>query len=309
MRPEVLLTKPVGKPCLAALGETFEVHSLAGAADADALLDQVGPRIRGIAGGKVSAALMARLPALEIIANSGVGVDSIDLDAARARGIRVTNTPGVLDDAVAELTIGLMLALARRLVETDAFVRAGRWAAGQFPPTTQLAGSTLGLLGLGRIGSGIAARAAAMKMRVLYHSRSPKPDQPYEYCGDILDLARRADWLVVILPGGAATEGIVSRAVLEALGPEGHLVNVGRGSMVDEDALIEMLADGRLGGAALDVFRGEPNINPALQQSDRVVLSPHQGSRTRQTRAAIEALMLDNLRAHFAGLPLPTPVI
>lgn len=309
MRPEVLVTKPLGQPCLAALEQEFAVHSLVGATDRDALLAEVGARIRGIAGGKVPASLMGRLPALEIIANAGVGVDSIDLETARSRGIRVTNTPGVLNDAVAELTLGLMLALARRIAEADAFVRAGRWPAGPFPVTTQLAGGTLGLLGLGRIGREIAARAAAMKMRVLYHSRTPQPDQPYQHCADILELAHRADWLVVILPGGPDTEGIVSRAVLEALGPEGCLVNVGRGGMVDETALIELLSAGRLGGAALDVFHGEPDIDPALLRLDRVVLSPHQGSRTRQTRAAMEALVLDNLRAHFAGQPLPTPVV
>lgn len=306
--PEILVTQPLTQSCLAALAARYRVHRLVGATDPEALLGEVGARIRACAGGRVSAGLMERLPRLEIIANSGVGVDSIDVAAARARHIRVTNTPDVLNDAVAELTIGLMLALARRLPQADRFVREGRWAAGEFPLCGELKGKTLGILGLGRIGKEIAARAEALKMRVVYCGRHRQPDVPYDYHADLVGMAREADWLVVIAPGGPGTAGIVSRAVLEALGPTGRLVNVARGSLVDYAALTDMLAAGALGGAALDVFEKEPNVPEALRGLDNVVLSPHQGSKTVETREAMGALLVANLDAHFAGRPLLTPV-
>jgi lactate dehydrogenase-like 2-hydroxyacid dehydrogenase len=308
MRPEVLISKPVGSECRAALAARFVLHDLPAAPDPDRLLADVGGRIRGIAGGKVSAAMMARLPALEIIANSGVGVDTIDMATARSRGIRVTNTPGVLNVAVAELTLGLMLALARRIPEGDAFVRSGRWAAGVFPNCSELSGKTLGILGLGRIGTEIAARAAAFGMHIAYHARSPKAGVAWEYVADLHDLARAADWLVVIAPATPETRGIVSRSVLQALGPGGRLVNVARGSLVDEGALIEMLASGGVAGAALDVFENEPNVAPALLALPNVVLSSHRGSHTHETRRAMEQIVVDNLIAHFEGHPLISPV-
>lgn len=308
MRPEILITKPLVRDAVAALQSRFVVHDLPGAPDPEALLAEVGPRIRGIAGGKVAGALMDRLPVLEIIANSGVGVDSIDMDRARARGIRVTNTPGVLDGAVAELTLGLMLALARRIPEADRFVRDGGWTGGTFPNGTELRGKVLGLIGMGRIGSRIAALAAAFGMRILYHSRNPRPDSPHEHVPDLLDMAGRADWLVVIAPAGPATRGIVSRAVLQALGPRGRLVNVARGSLVDEAALIELLSSGGIAGAALDVFENEPRIDPAFAGLPNVVLSSHRGSHTAETRALIDAMVVDNLVAHFEGRPLLSAV-
>jgi lactate dehydrogenase-like 2-hydroxyacid dehydrogenase len=268
----------------------------------------VGGRIRGIAGGKVSSALMARLPALEIIANAGVGVDTIDMAVARARGIHVTNTPGVLNDAVAELTIGMMLALARRIPEADRFVREGRWAAGTFPLCSELSGKTLGILGLGRIGKEIAARAAALKMTVIYHGRTRQADVPYRYVPDLVEMARVSDWLVVIAAGGPETKRIVSRTVLEALGPEGRFVNVARGSLVDEEALIDLLASGGIAGAALDVFDNEPLLNASLLSFNNVLLSPHRGSHTHETRRAMERMVVDNLLAHFEGRPLLSAV-
>jgi lactate dehydrogenase-like 2-hydroxyacid dehydrogenase len=252
---------------------------------------------------------MDRLPRLEIIANFGVGYDSIDTAAARARNIRVSNTPNVLNDAMAELTIGLMVALARSIPQGDRFVREGRWPRGGFGLKRELNGKTLGILGLGRIGKEIAVRAQAMKMRVVYHGRRRQADEPYVYYSDLLDMARDVDWLVVIAPGGADTKGIVSREVLEALGPEGFLVNMARGSLVDEPALVEMLASGALGGAALDVFEDEPNVPAALFGLDNVVLSPHQGSATNQTRNKMGDLVVANLDAHFAGEPLPSAVV
>jgi lactate dehydrogenase-like 2-hydroxyacid dehydrogenase len=291
------------------LAQNFPVHRLFEAEDRDALLAEVGPRIRGIAGGQVDAGLMDRLPALEIIANFGVGYDSVDTAAARARNIRVTNTPNVLNDAMAEITIGLMVGLARRLPQADRYVRAGKWPAGSFPLQRELTGKTVGILGLGRNGKEIAIRAQAMKMRVVYSGRHRQPREPYTYYEDLLAMARDADWLVAVAPGGKATEGIVSRAVLEALGPEGFLVNMGRGSLVDEPAMVEMLRSGALGGAALDVFADEPNVPVGLYGLDNVLLSPHQGSATTETRDLMGAMVIDNLKAHFSGEPLLSPVV
>jgi lactate dehydrogenase-like 2-hydroxyacid dehydrogenase len=308
MTIDILQTNKLLDECETTLAAKYTVHRLHEAADRDALIASLADRVRGIAGGHVNARLMDRLPRLEIIANLGVGYDSIDVTAARARNIRVTNTPDVLNDAVAEITIGLMIALARRIPQADAFVRAGKWPEGAYPLCGELNGRTVGIVGLGRIGKEIALRAQAMKMRVVYHGRHRQTDQPYVYYGSLADMARDADWLVVIAPGGAQTDGLVSRAVLEALGPEGYLVNMARGSLVDEPALVEMLQAGRLGGAALDVFVDEPRVPEALFGLDNVVLSPHQGSATQQTRDKMGALVVANLDAHFAGEPLPSAV-
>lgn len=309
MRPEVLITQPQAKSCVDRLTEEFSVHHLHNAAHPEALLAEVGPRILAIAGGKVSASLMARLPNLEIIAMSGVGVDSIDVPTARTRGIRITNTPEVLNDAVAELSIGLMIALSRQLPRADRYVREGKWEEKPYPLTSELKGKVLGILGLGRIGKEIATLASALKMEVVYHGRHRQDDQPYGYYGNLVDMARDADWLLAIAPAGEATRGIVSREVMEALGPDGRLVNVARGSLVDQPAMLELLQSGALGGAALDVFEGEPKVPQALRALPNVVLSPHQGSRTEETRDAVGALVVRNLHAHFAGEPLLTPVV
>ena len=309
MPVDILQTHKLHTPCEEELASKYAVHKLHEAPDREALLNAIKDRVRAIAGGAVDAALMDRLPRLEIIANFGVGYDTIDTRAARERNIRVTNTPDVLNDAMAEITIGLMIALARKLPQGDRFVREGRWKAGNFPLQAELNGKTVGILGLGRIGKEIAARAQAMRMRVVYHGRHKQPHEPYVYYDKLVDMAREADWLVVIAPGGKGTEGIVSRQVLEALGPEGYLVNMARGSLVDEPALIEMLQGGRLAGAALDVFANEPNVPEALFALDNVVLSPHQGSATHQTRNKMGALVVKNLDAHFAGEPLISPVV
>ena len=309
MPVDVLQTHALHRPCETALAARYTVHKLHEADDPEALIARVGDSVRAIAGGHVDAALMDRLPRLEIISNFGVGYDSIDTGAAKERGIRVTNTPDVLNDAMAEITIGLMIGLARRLPQSDRFVREGRWARGGFPLQRELNGSTVGILGLGRIGGEIARRAEAMKMNVVYHGRHRQDDVPYAYYPDLIEMARDVDWLVVIAPGGKGTEGIVSRQVLEALGPDGFLVNMARGSLVDEPALVEMLQSGALGGAALDVFADEPNVPEALFGLDNVVLSPHQGSATTKTRDAMGALVVANLDAHFAGQPLLTPVV
>jgi lactate dehydrogenase-like 2-hydroxyacid dehydrogenase len=309
MAVDILQTQKLHASCEAALAARYNVHKLHEAADRDALIASVADRVRGVAGGNMSAALMDRLPKLEIIANFGVGYDSIDTMAARARNIRVTNTPNVLNDAVAEITIGLMIALARRIPQADQFVRQGRWPGAGFPLLSELNGKTLGILGLGRIGREIAVRAQAMKMKVVYHGRRRQADEPFTYYPDLTEMARDIDWLVVIAPGGKGTDKIVSRAVLEALGPEGFLVNMARGTLIDEAAMVEMLAAKSLGGAALDVFEKEPEVPEVLFGLDNVVLSPHQGSATLQTRDKMGALVVGNLDAWFAGEPLLSAVV
>jgi lactate dehydrogenase-like 2-hydroxyacid dehydrogenase len=309
MPVDILQTHKLHTLCEEELRSKYTVHRLHTADDSDALLESIRDKVRGIAGGAVDAALMDKLPKLEIIANFGVGYDSIDIRAARERNIRVTNTPDVLNDAMAEITIGLMVALARKLPQADRFVREGRWAARGFPLQAELNGKTLGILGLGRIGKEVARRAMAMRMRVVYHGRHRQPDEPYVYYDKLTDMARDADWLLVIAPGGQGTQGIVSREVLEALGPEGYFVNMARGSLVDEPALIDMLQRRKIAGAALDVFADEPNVPEALFALDNVVLSPHQGSATHQTRDKMGRLVVANLDAHFAGEPLLSAVV
>jgi len=303
------MTQPLHQSCTTALEQNFTVHKLYEAGNRDAFLAEIAPKVRAIAGGQVNAALMDRLAKLEIIANFGVGYDSIDTAAARARNIHVTNTPNVLNDAMAEMTIGLMIALSRRLPEGDRFVRDGKWPAGGFPLQRELTGKTVGILGLGRIGKEIALRAQAMQMRVVYTGRHRQPREPYAYYDDLLAMAKAVDWLVAVAPGGKATDKMVSREVLQALGPDGMFVNVGRGSVVDEAALVDLLTKRQLGGAALDVFADEPNVPQGLFGLDNVVLSPHQGSATTETRDLMGALVVDNLKAHFAGEPLLTPVV
>lgn len=309
MPNEVLITNKLLQSCEDAIDKAYTTHRLYEQDDKEAFLKEVGPRIRACAGGGVSAALMDNLPKLEMVSNFGVGYDSIDTDEARKRNIRVTNTPNVLNDAMAEITIGLMISLARRLPQADRFVRDGKWPKGGFPLQNELTGKTVGIIGLGRIGKEIADRCIAMKMRVIYFGRRQQPNLPFIYYDNLAEMARDADWLVAITPGGEGTNKIVNREVLEALGPNGNVVNVARGTVIDEAVMVEMLQNGKLGGAALDVFEEEPKMPEALFGLDNVVLSPHQGSATHQTRYAMGALVVANLDAHFAGEPLLTPVV
>jgi len=309
MTIEILQTQRLLHICEEMLAERFVVHKLFEAEDKPAFLAQVAPRVRAIAGGQANAALMAALPGLEIISGFGVGYDTIDVDAARKAKVRVTNTPDVLNDAVAELTIGLMIALARRIPQADRFVREGKWLAGGFPLQTELTGKTVGIVGLGRIGKEVASRAQGLKMRVVYQGRNRQPKEPHVYYDDVVAMARDVDVLVVLAPGGAETQGMISRQVLEALGPQGMLISISRGTLVDEAALVELLVSGGLGAAALDVFEKEPHVPQALVGLDNVVLSPHLGSATHTTRRAMCELLVANLDAHFAGRPLPSAVV
>ena len=253
--------------------------------------------------------LIDRMPKLEIIASASVGYDGIPVEYARSRGIPVTNTPDVLNDDVADLAIGLMIMTARRLVASDRYVREGRWpAGGEYPLAYKASGKRVGILGMGRIGKEIGKRAEAMNNRVAYHSRNPVMDVTWQHYPDLVELARNSDFLIVIIPSTPQTSKIVSRDVIEALGPDGILVNVARGAVVDEEALVAALQSGKLGGAGLDVFIKEPEVPAALFAMDNVVLQPHVGSATFETRRAMSQLVVDNLDAHFAGRPLLTAI-
>lgn len=257
----------------------------------------------------VDAALIDALPALRVIAVHAVGYDLVDVAHARKRGVAVTHTPDVLNEDVADMALLLTLGTLRRLPAMDAWVRAGRWAVEGPPPLTRSAsGLRYGLLGLGRIGQAIARRLAPFAGDIAYHTRRPVADAPWPHVPDLIALARSVDVLIVIVPGGAATRGLVSAEVIQALGPTGVLINVARGEVVDEAALVAALTSGDLGGAGLDVFADEPNVPQALIDSDRCVLAPHVASATVQTREAMARLMIDNLDAVLGGQPPVTPV-
>ena len=308
---DVILTGPALPSAIEALDKEFRVHRYWEAPDKAAFLaGHKATRFVASSGhATLDGAMMDQLPALEVISNFGVGVDAIDLTAARARNIRVTNTPEVLNDAVAELALGLMLASCRRIVDADTHVRAGKWPDGGYPLTGELTGATVGILGLGRIGKEIARRCQAFKMQVVYHGRTKQRFEPFPFYDNLVDMARDVDWLVAVVPGDTGTIGLVSREVLEALGPTGTFVNVGRGSLVDEPAMLELLKSGGLGAAGLDVFDEEPKMSPEFWQLPNVVLSPHQGSATTKTRWAMGDLFVRNLLAHRDGNPLISPVV
>jgi lactate dehydrogenase-like 2-hydroxyacid dehydrogenase len=311
MTRPVLLMCGLHEPTQRELESTWRVHRYHEAADRGALLASLADACEVVvtSGGRgCEAAVMEALPKLKLVSCFGVGVDAIDLGHARANGIAVTNTPDVLTDDVADLAVALMLASLRQVVAADRWVRDGSWVArGAMPLTTAVAKRRVGIVGLGRIGQAIATRCAAFGTEIGYHGPNRK-DVPYAYYADAVEMARWADVVVAACPGGPATKGIVSRTVLEALGPTGHFVNIARGSVVDQPAMVALLRSGGLGGAALDVFDDEPNVPQALIDVPRVVLQPHHASGTHETRAAMGRLTLDNVAAHFAGRPLLTPV-
>jgi lactate dehydrogenase-like 2-hydroxyacid dehydrogenase len=310
MKPDILLLQAIMPALEARLTETFTPHRLYAAADKAALLAEVGPKIRGvITGGAVGIRneMMDALPALEIIAINGVGTDAVDLVHAHARGIRVTNTPGVLTDDVADLALGLIIATLRGIPAADRFVRNGEWEKQAAPLTRKVSGKHIGILGLGQIGLAIARRLTAFDCTVRYHSRRSRTDAPYAYLPDAISLARASDVLVL---AASADQGqaLVTREVLDALGAQGFFINIARGRLVDEAALVEALQQGRIAGAGLDVFANEPHVPPALLALDNVVLLPHRGSATIETRLQMGQMVLDNLDACFGGRPLPSAV-
>ena len=308
---EVLATVPFEPNAIAGLETAYRLHRLWGAEDKDRLMTEIGPRIRGLATGfsvGAPAALIDRLPKLEIIANFGVGYEKVDVAHARSKGIPVTNTPDVLTEDVADLAIALWLMTSRRLGAAERYLRAGKWPGGAFPLATSTEGRKVGILGMGRIGQAIANRALHFNATIRYSQPRPKPGVDFPHIADPATLAAWADVLFIATPGGEATRNLVDMRVIEALGPEGMLINIARGSVVDEPALVLALVEGRLGAAGLDVFADEPRAPEALFGLDNVVLLPHVGSATVETRRAMGQLVLDNLAAHFAGRPLLTPV-
>lgn len=293
------------------LAENYTVHNLGKAPDKAKFLAEVGPAIQAVASSvktPVEAALLDALPNARLVANFGVGYENVDVEHARKRGIVVTNTPDVLTDCVADLAMTLLVDVARGVSAGDRWVRAGRWLKGPMPLAAKVSGKRLGILGLGRIGQAIADRAEGFDMDIRYHNRRQAPDSPYPYERTLADLARWCDFLVVATAGGEATRGLVNAAVLDALGPQGFLVNIARGSVVDEPALVAALVEKRIAGAALDVFADEPNVPQALLALDNVVLTPHIASATTDTRAAMGQLVLDNLAAFFETGRVLTPV-
>ncbi|MEI2414909.1 2-hydroxyacid dehydrogenase [Orrella sp. JC864] len=281
--------------------------------DKAAFLAREGKGVRAVvttATAGCSAEIINALPDLQAICSWGVGYETIDVEAARARNVLVSNTPDVLTDCVADLAWGLMLATARRIAQGDRYVRANQWGQvhGIFPLGTRVSGKKLGIVGLGRIGEAIARRGLGFDMQVRYHNRRQRQDVDYGYEASLVSLARWADYLVVATVGGPATRHLVSREVIEALGPEGMIVNIARGPVIDETALVQALSDGKLGGAGLDVFEFEPKVPDALKQMDNVVLLPHIGSATYETREEMANVVFDNLRSFFETGKVVTPV-
>jgi len=311
-KPVVLMIGAYPDWDMAPLEEAYDLRKLWLASDREAFLAGAAPEARAIATrGELgaSAALIDRCPKLEIVSCYGVGVDAIDLERAKQRGVRVTNTPDVLTEDVADFAFALILGHLRKVVAGDRHVRSGAWRTGNLPLGVSLGGKTLGVLGFGRIGRAIARRARGFGVKLAYCDVVPANDVEADYCADPVALARASDILVAAVAGGEATRGMVNAAVFDALGPSGLFVNVSRGSVVDEPALIAALADRRIAGAALDVFWNEPNIDPRLLAFDNILLEPHQSSGSVETRKAMGKLVRDNLEAHFAGRPLLTPVV
>ena len=311
MKPEILITGPMYPPTLAELEQAYSAHRLWTAPDKEGLIASLADKVTAVASsnsGGIDGATMAKLPRVKVIAHFGVGYDTVDVDAARARGISVTNTPDVLTDEVADLAMALLLATVRRVPQGDRYVREGKWLKGPMALTESLQGKTLGIVGMGRIGQAIAKRAAAFGLKIAYQGPRMKSGIAWPYFADAAALAKEADLLMVACPGGEATRDLVNRAVIDAVGPKGFIVNIARGSVIDEPALIEALKENRIAGAGLDVFADEPRVPQALMEMENVVLQPHVASATHRTRKAMGQLVLDNLAAHFAGKALLTPV-
>jgi lactate dehydrogenase-like 2-hydroxyacid dehydrogenase len=295
------------------LSARLPLHRLWLEPNPDVWLAERGPRVRAIAmtGGhaRLDEAYMRRFPDLEIISSFGVGYDNIDAKAAARLGILVTNTPGVLDDEVADTALGLMIMTVRQLPQAERYLRAGEWSAkGAYPLTPSLRGRTVGILGLGRIGKAIATRVRAFGLDVVYHGRHAQADVPYRYYASLVDMAKASDVLIVVAPGGPGTRHIINAEVLAALGPDGVLINIARGSLVDETALIEALRNKTILGAGLDVFDKEPSVPPELIALANTVLLPHVGSASVKTRRAMAECVVQNLFAWADGKPPLTPV-
>jgi len=311
-KAEILLIGAAKPVILGGLEPSFVVHKLIEAKEPEAYLKDIAPRIRGIAiaytSNKIDGAFMSRFPKLEIVSSFGVGYDHVDAKWAGGHGIIVTNTPEVLNEEVADTALGLLLSTLREFPQAERYLRAGKWVEKAYPLTATLRGRTVGIVGMGRIGKAIGRRLDAFGVTVVYHSRNPQSGVAYKYYSKLIDMARDVDTLMVIVPGGAATKNLIDAEVLKALGPNGVLINMARGSVVDEPALIQALKDRTILSAGLDVFVNEPRVPQELIDMDHIVLFPHLGSASAATRKAMDQLVVDNLKAWFSGkLPL-TPV-
>jgi hydroxypyruvate reductase len=307
MTQEILQVSPLPPFMMKALQEAdFIVHDHTHIKDPGALSKVTA--IVGTGAAKIDKKLLMILPHVKLIAICGVGYDGVDVAAAKEKGIVVTHTPGVLTDDVADLAFGLLLSIGRRIPQADKFVRNGDWVGDEFALMHQVSGARLGLVGMGRIGRAIAKRAAAFDMRIAYSGRQAKADLPYTFYAKVTELAAQVDYLVVAVPGGDGTQNLIDASVLQALGAKGYLINIARGSVVDQPVLVQALKDKTIAGAALDVFWDEPIIDPELRRLPNVVLTPHIASATVETRQAMAALTLSNLQAFYESRTLPTPV-
>ncbi len=307
----ILMTGPMMAYAADQLKARFTVHEYWKAEDKAAFLREVADKVRGIAGGghvRIDGALFDALPKLEMIANFGVGYDNVDAAEAGRRGLVVSNTPDVLTDEVADLAIGLLIATVRQLPQVDRYLREGKWLKAPYPLTTSLRKRKVGIVGLGRIGKAVAQRVEAFGLPVVYHGRSRQADVAYRYYPSLVEMAADVDTLISVAPGGASTHHIINAEVLKALGPDGILINVGRGTVVDEQALIAALRDKTILSAGLDVFEDEPRVPAELIAIDHVVLLPHVGSASVHTREQMGQLVVDNLVSWFEGKGPLTPV-
>ncbi|WP_296575094.1 2-hydroxyacid dehydrogenase [Phreatobacter sp.] len=310
-KPDLLMTGPMMQTIQDQLAQRFTLHKLWEAADKEALLRQLAPSVVAFASGShvsCDPALMGRFPGLKIVSSFGVGYDHVDAAWAGQNGIVVTNTPDVLNEEVADTALGLLLCTMRQFPQTDRYLRAGKWLEKPYPLTGTLRDRKVGILGLGRIGKAIARRLEAFGLPVVYHGRSAQPDVAYRYYPSLVEMARDVNVLMIVAPGGAATSKIVNREVLEALGPDGVVINVGRGTVIDEAALVEALRKKTILSAGLDVFEDEPRVPAELIAMDHIVLFPHVGSASVHTRNAMAQLVVDNLVSWADGKGPLTPV-
>jgi len=312
-KTEVLMTGPLMPLIIEGVSKAFTLHKLWEAKDRDALIEELAPRLRAIAAGgghaRVDATLLGRLPKVEIVSSFGVGYDHVDAKWAGQHGIVVTNTPDVLTEEVADTALGLLLCTVREFPQAERYLRAGQWEKGDYPLTkATLRDRTIGMVGLGRIGKAIARRLEAFGVPVAYYGRRKQPDVAYKYYSDLAAMAREVDTLVIITPGGAETKNLVNAPVLDALGPNGIVINVARGSVIDEPALIKALKEKKIYSAGLDVFAHEPKVPAEQIAMENVVLFPHLGSASVWTRQKMGQLVVDNLLAWDAGKPPLTPV-
>lgn len=312
-KPDILLLGPPKPAVVDGLAPLFNVHRLADAEDRDGFIAGLTERVRGFAvtysNVRIDGALMSRFPRLEIVSSFGVGYDHVDAQWAAEHGIVATNTPDVLTEEVADTAIGLLLCTVREFPQAERYVRAGKWLEKGYPLSkATIRDRTVGMVGMGRIGKAIVRRLDAFGVPVVYHTRNAQPDLPYRHFPNLVDMARAADTLMVIVPGGTATQNMINAEVLDALGPRGIVINMARGSVVEEPALIRALQEKRIYSAGLDVFVKEPEVPKELLEMDNVVLFPHLGSASEWTRLKMDQLVVDNLASWAAGKGPLTPV-